>query len=70
MALSVVVTFVTNPNILGLVTNVTTIDILEPLHYLTLLEQRPGAFEHAQPLLRWTPGWRAGFAALNCDLRA
>ena len=25
-------------------------DILDPLHYLGLLEQRPGAFEHALPM--------------------
>ena len=25
-------------------------DILDPMHYISLLEQRPGAFEHAQPI--------------------
>ena len=24
-------------------------DVIEPLHYLTALTQRPGAFEHAHP---------------------
>ncbi len=32
-------------------------DILDPLHYLPLLEQRPGAFEHAQPIRRWRKQW-------------
>ena len=28
-------------------------DVMDPLHYLPLLEQRPGAFEHAKPIRRW-----------------
>ena len=32
-------------------------DILDPLHYLSLLEQRPGAFEHAKPLRQWRATW-------------
>lgn len=32
-------------------------DVLDPLHYLPLLEQRPGAFEHAQPIRRWRDKW-------------
>ena len=28
-------------------------DILNPFHYLALVEQRPGAFEHAQPMRQW-----------------
>jgi len=32
-------------------------DVLDPLHYLPLLEQRPGAFEHAKPLRRWRKEW-------------
>lgn len=32
-------------------------DILDPLHYLPLLEQRPGAFHHAKPLRRWRAEW-------------
>ena len=32
-------------------------DIFDPLHYLPLLEQRPGAFNHAKPLRRWREGW-------------
>lgn len=30
-------------------------DVLDPLHYLPLLEQRPGAFDHAKPIRRWRP---------------
>lgn len=32
-------------------------DVFDPLHYLALLEQRPGAFEHAKPLRRWRKEW-------------
>ncbi len=32
-------------------------DIIDPLHYLPLLEQRPGAFEHAKPIRRWREEW-------------
>jgi hypothetical protein len=32
-------------------------DLLNPLHYLNLLEQRPGAFEHAKPLRHWRQHW-------------
>ena len=32
-------------------------DIFDPLHYLPLLEQRPGAFEHAKPIRRWREEW-------------
>ncbi len=32
-------------------------DIFDPLHYLPLLEQRPGAFEHAKPIRRWRKDW-------------
>jgi hypothetical protein len=28
-------------------------DIFDPLHYLPLLEQRPGAFDYVKPLRRW-----------------
>ena len=30
-------------------------DIYDPLHYLPLLEQRPGALQHAKPVRRWRP---------------
>lgn len=32
-------------------------DLIDPLHYLPLLEQRPGAFEHAQPIRQWRQDW-------------
>jgi hypothetical protein len=32
-------------------------DVFDPLHYLPLLEQRPGAFEHAKPIRRWRQKW-------------
>ncbi len=32
-------------------------DIFEPLHYLSLLESRPGAFDYAIPLRRWQKDW-------------
>jgi hypothetical protein len=39
-------------------------DIFDPLHYLTLLEQRPGAFEHATPLRQWRKKWPAAYEQL------
>lgn len=44
-------------------------DILDPLHYLPLLEQRPGAFEHAKPIRRWRKGWPAVYEQLLARLR-
>jgi transposase len=32
-------------------------DVLEPLHYLPLLVERPGAFEHAIPMRQWRAQW-------------
>jgi transposase len=32
-------------------------DVLNPLHYLPLLAQRPGAFDHAQPMQQWREQW-------------
>lgn len=32
-------------------------DILNPLHYLPALEQRPGAWEQAKPILEWQKRW-------------
>ena len=32
-------------------------DILNPLHYLPLLAQRPGAFQDAQPMHQWRQSW-------------
>jgi transposase len=39
-------------------------DIFDPLHYLALLEQRPGAFEHAQPLRQWRKQWPESYERL------
>jgi len=44
-------------------------DILDPLHYLPLLEQRPGAFEHAQPLQRWRAQWPPVYEQLLAHLQ-
>jgi hypothetical protein len=32
-------------------------DVFNPLHYLALIEQRPGAFEYARPLKGWRKEW-------------
>lgn len=45
-------------------------DILDPLHYLPLLEQRPGAFEHAKPIRRWRKEWPPAYERLLERLRA
>lgn len=42
-------------------------DILNPLHYLPLLEQRPGAFEQAKPIVQWQQSWPEVY---NCYLAA
>jgi len=44
-------------------------DILNPLHYLSLLEQRPGAFEHAKPLRQWRESWPPLYEELLTCLR-
>jgi transposase len=44
-------------------------DIIEPLHYLTPLVQRPGAFEHAVPLRRWRAEWPPVYETLLAELR-
>jgi len=44
-------------------------DILDPLHYLGLLSQRPGAFEHAIPIRRWRKAWPAVYETLLDILR-
>jgi transposase len=45
-------------------------DILDPLHYLPLLAQRPGAFDYAKPLRRWRAIWPAVYEELLTQLRA
>ena len=44
-------------------------DVFNPLHYLTLLEQRPGAFEYARPLKQWRKGWPASYHRLLTILK-
>lgn len=44
-------------------------DILDPLHYLPLLEQRPGAFDHAKPVRRWRETWPPVYERLLTHLR-
>jgi transposase len=44
-------------------------DILDPLHYLTLVEQRPGAFEYAKPIRRWREHWPSDYDLLLEALR-
>ena len=45
-------------------------DVLDPLHYLDLLEQRPGAFEHALPLRQWRKTWSGDYERLLEAMRA
>lgn len=44
-------------------------DILNPLHYLGLLEQRPGAFEYAIPIRQWRQSWPDAYEQLLSRLR-
>ncbi len=44
-------------------------EIFDPLHYLPLLEQRPGAFEHAKPIRRWRKQWPAVYEQLLARLK-
>ena len=43
-------------------------DIVDPLHYLPLLAQRPGAFHHAKPMRRWRETWPVAFEQLFSHL--
>lgn len=45
-------------------------DILEPLHYLPLLVERPGAFDHAKPLRQWRQQWPPVYESLLAALQA
>jgi transposase len=45
-------------------------DVFDPLHYLALLEQRPGAFEHARPLREWRQTWSPVYEQLLAHLRS
>ncbi len=44
-------------------------DIFDPLHYLPLLEQRPGAFDHAKPFRRWRETWPQSYPQMLAALK-
>lgn len=44
-------------------------DIFDPLHYLFLLQMRPGALEYARPLRQWKTDWPASYHRLLARLR-
>lgn len=44
-------------------------DVLDPLHYLPLLEQRPGAWEQAKPIRTWRQRWPAVYDRYLAALR-
>jgi len=44
-------------------------DILNLWHYLPLLQQQPGAFEHTKPLRRWRKQWPKSYEQLLTSLR-
>jgi transposase len=44
-------------------------DIFDPLHYLPLVEQRPGAFDYATPLRQWRTTWPPVYETLLTHLR-
>jgi len=44
-------------------------DILDPLHYLPLLAQRPGALNHAKPIRQWRATWPAVYEQLLAELQ-
>lgn len=44
-------------------------DVCDPLHYLPLLEQRPGAFEHAKSIRQWRATWPTVYTQLLDRLR-
>lgn len=39
-------------------------DVYDPLHYLPLLQQRPGALAHAKPIRQWRRSWPAVYEVL------
>ena len=44
-------------------------DVIDPLHYLPLLAQRPGAFDHAKPIRQWQRAWPLCYKRLLLRLR-
>lgn len=45
-------------------------DILEPLHYLPLLAQRPGALAYTKPIRQWRNQWPQVYECLLAQLQA
>ena len=45
-------------------------DIFDPLHYLPLLESRPGAFDYAKPLRAWRAEWSPVYEQALAQLRS
>jgi transposase len=44
-------------------------DVFDPLHYLSLLEMRPGAFDYAKPLKKWQAGWPPSYNVMLGKLK-
>ena len=44
-------------------------DIFDPLHYLSLLEQRPGAFDYAKPIKEWRKDWPESYSRMLENLQ-
>jgi transposase len=44
-------------------------DVFDPLHYLSLLLKRPGAFNYAKPIRRWREQWPAIYEQLLAQLQ-
>lgn len=44
-------------------------DVFDPLHYLPLLEQRPGAFDYAAPMRQWRKDWPPCYHQMLHQLR-
>lgn len=44
-------------------------DLFDPQHYLSLLKQRPGAFDHALPLKKWKKQWPPCYQEMLAKLR-
>jgi len=44
-------------------------DIFDPVHYLPLLAQRPGALAHAKPIRQWQASWPAVYERLQQHLQ-
>jgi len=45
-------------------------DLFDPLHYLPLLAQRPGALAYAKPIRQWRAAWPPAYERLLAQLQA